>query len=92
MMICYPFWFFLAKTWLGNMLMIPITVGLPMLPFHNWLSQSGPQAETLGVGFALLDLFLLAPVTFALIWIVSDFMEVWYENRGWKTEMETKMV
>lgn len=90
MMVLYPIWFFLAKTWLGNMLMIPITIVLPMLPFNHWLSQSGPQAESIGIVFAILDLFILTPITFFLLWLVSGLMEEWYEHRGWKTEMETK--
>lgn len=74
------------------MVMVPITVGLPMLPFNHWLSQSGEQAESIGIGLAILDMLLLAPIMFGILLTLSLHMEEYYEKRGWKIEMETGMI
>ena len=85
--ILYPVWFFLAKTWLGNMMMIPIVIGLPMLPFYNILNRTGEDAESIGIGFAVLDMFLLAPITAGVLMSLSFYMEEWYEENNWKIEI-----
>ena len=91
--VIYPVWFFLSKTWLGNMLMIPITIGMPMLPFYSMLNQTvGEKAQSMGIGLAILDMLLLAPIMFGILLTISLHMEDYYEKRGWKIEMETGMI
>ncbi len=85
--LSYPFWFFLAKTWIGNMMMIPIVTGLPMLPFYNILNTTGEKAESIGILFAILDIFLLAPIVGGLFIVLSSNMEEEYEKRNWLTQI-----
>lgn len=85
--ISYPFWFFLAKTWIGSIMMIPIVIGLPMLPFHSILNTTGEQAESIGILLAILDMFLLAPIIGGLFIVLSSNMEEEYRKRGWRIEI-----
>ena len=79
----YPIWFFLSKTWIGNIMMIPIVIGLPMLPFYNILNTTGEEAESIGILLAILDMFLLAPIVGGLFIVLSSTMEEEYEKRNW---------
>ena len=85
--ISYPFWFFLARTWVGNVMMIPIVIGLPMLPFYSILNTTGEEAESIGILLAILDMFLLAPIIGGLIMVLSSTMEEEYEKRNWLTQI-----
>lgn len=85
--VCYPFWFFLSKTWLGNMMMIPIVVGIPMLPFYSLLNQSGEGAQGVGILLAILDVGLFAPIVTGLLMVLSGSMEEYYQERNWKTQL-----
>lgn len=92
MTILYPVWFFLSKTWVGNMLMIPVIIGIPILPFYKILNRTGQEIESIGIGLAILDMLLLAPIMFGILLTLSLHMEEYYEKRGWKIEMETGMI
>lgn len=69
------------------MMMIPIVIGLPMLPFYSILNTTGKDAESIGIGFAILDMFVLAPIVGGLLIVLSSTMEEWYEERNWKIEI-----
>lgn len=84
----YPIWFFLSKTWIGNIMMIPIVIGLPMLPFYNILNTTGEEAESIGILLAILDMFLLAPIVGGLFIVLSSTMEEEYEKRNWIIKMK----
>lgn len=79
----YPIWFFLSKTWIGNIMMIPIVIGLPMLPFYSILNTTGEEAESIGILLAILDMFLLAPIVGSLFIVLSSTMEEEYEKSNW---------
>jgi hypothetical protein len=85
--LSYPFWLFLTKTWIGNIMMIPIVIGLPMLPFYNVLNTTGEEAESIGILFAILDMFLLAPIVGGLFIVLSSTMEEEYERKNWLTQI-----
>ena len=91
----YPFWFFFAKTWLGNVMMIPIALApLPILIhliFPDLLMTTGEEAEGIGIGVGILTL-LCSPFTGMMFMTISDKLETNYESWNYKTEMETKMV
>lgn len=84
----YPIWFFLSKTWIGNIMMIPIVIGLPMLPFYNILNTTGEEAESIGILLVILDMFLLAPIVGGLFIVLSSTMEEEYEKRNWIIKMK----
>lgn len=91
----YPFWFFLAKTWFGNMMMIPITLTpIPILIsviLPDLMKTTGEEAEGIGIGIGILSL-LCSPFTAGLFMMLSDRLETNYEKWNYKKEMETKMI
>jgi len=93
--ILYPFWFFFAKTWFGNMMMIPITLApLPILIhliFPDLMMTTGEEAEGIGIGVGILTL-LCSPLTGMMFMTIGDKLETNYEKWNYKTEMETKMI
>jgi len=81
--IIYPFWFFLAKTWFGNMIMIPIILApIPLLIyliFPSLMMTTGEQAEGIGVGAGILTL-LCSPLTGMMFGIIGDKLEINYKK------------
>lgn len=93
--ILYPFWFFFAKTWFGNIMMIPISLApLPILIhliFPDLLMTTGEEAEGIGIGIGILTL-LCSPFTGMLFMMIGDNLETNYEKLNYKTEMQPKMI
>ena len=91
----YPFWFFFAKTWFGNLMMIPIFLApLPILIhlfFPHLMMTTGEESEGIGIGIGILTL-LCSPFTGMMFNTIGDKLEINYENWNYKTEMETKMI
>lgn len=89
--IIYPFWFFFAKTWLGNIMMIPISLTpIPILInviFPTLIKTTNPEAETIGIGIAILSL-LFSPFIACFFMIISNTMEEYYEIFNYKTEIQ----
>lgn len=87
--VLYPFWFFFAKTWFGNMMMIPISLApLPILIhliFPDLMTTTGEEA----VGVLTL---LCSPFTGMMFITIGYKLETNYEKWNYKTEMETKMI
>jgi hypothetical protein len=91
--ILYPFWFFFAKTWFGNIMMIPIALSpIPILIhliFPDAMMTTGEEGESIGTGVGVLTL-LCSPFTGGMFIIIGDKLEINYEKWNYKTEMETK--
>lgn len=85
--VLYPFWFFLSKTWLGNVIMIPVVIGLPMLPFSSMLEvpATGPE---IGILWVVIDLLVLTPLMIIMLMYTTVKLEEVYEAWGWKTVIE----
>jgi len=86
----YPFWFFLAKTWFGNIMMIPITLApIPLLIhliFPTLMMTIGEEAEVIGFGIGVLTL-LCIPFIGMMFMTISDKLEINYEKWNYKTEL-----
>ena len=91
----YPFWFFFAKTWFGNVMMIPMALAplliLIHLIFPDLLMTTGEEAEGIGNGVGILTL-LSSPFTGMMFMTIGDKLQANYESWNYKTEMETKMI
>ena len=91
----YPFWFFLAKTWLGGVLMIcliPMTPALIIgLLMPDLMNDTGEGAQDIGIGFGMFSL-LLSPFFAMPLMLLGAYLEKYYEKWNYKTEMETKMI
>jgi hypothetical protein len=74
----YPFWFFFAKTWLGNVMMIPITLlPIPLLVyliFPDLMMETSEDAKGIGIGIGMLSL------------LCSPFVGVLFETISYKLE------
>lgn len=93
--VLYPFWFFFAKTWVGNVMMIPIVLApLPILihlAFPDLIMITGEEAKGIGIGLGILAL-LCSPFIGMIFMSIGDKLEINYEKWNYKTEMKTKMV
>ena len=83
----HPFWFFLAKTWFGNMMMIPITLApIPLLIhliFPSLMMTTGEEAEGIGIGVVILTL-LCSPFTGMIFMMIGDKLEINYEKWNYR--------
>ena len=90
----YPLWFFLSKTWFGNMIMIPIsfmpTFVLVGIIFPGLLNSIG-EAKGAGVGVGMLAL-LISPFVGGGFMKMGDYLEKHYAKWNYKIEMRTKMI
>ena len=89
----YPFWFFLAKTFLGQGMMLPIALApIPILIhliFPDLMMTTGEEAEGIGMGIGMLSL-VCSPFTGMMFMTISEKLEANYNIWNYKTEMETK--
>lgn len=85
--ILYPFWFFLAKTLVGAMVMLFLYIS--WVPAIMWIispdlmQTTGPEAEGVGTGVAIFSLILAFP-TGVLFMKVGDRLSSNYEKYGYK--------
>ncbi len=90
----YPFWFFFAKTWFGNVIMIPIALALiPILIyliFNDSLIESPEYVQSTGIGATILTL-LSSPFSIVFFMCISGKLESNYHRWNYKTEIKTKM-
>ncbi len=93
--LIYPFWFFLSKTWFGNLMTIPLALSpLPILIYlisPDIMMITGEEAEGVGIGLGILTL-LCTPLSGMIIMAIGDKLEVNYQKLNYKTEMKYKMV
>lgn len=93
--VIYPFWFFLANTWVGGVLMIYIVSLIPgliiILLIPNLMNATGEEAKEIGTGMAIFSL-LLSPFFAMPLMALGDYLKRHYEKWNYKTEMKTKMV
>lgn len=91
--VVYPFWFFLAKTWLGAVLIICLVPLIPALVIGLLIPSlmNVTVEEAKGVVLVILNL-LLSPFFAIPLMVFSDYLERHYEKWNYKTELETKMV
>lgn len=88
--IIYPFWVFFAKTWLGNVIMIPVSLSvLPILiflifPELNDVTET-EEKQGIGVGIGILSI-LLSPFSAMLFLIISGLLKTSFENINYKTD------
>ena len=89
--IVYPVWFFFAKTWFGNVMMIFVSLApLPLLinmMLPELMATTGDDAEGVGMGVAILTL-MSAPFVGMFFMSVAERLEVnyleWnYKTKGW---------
>lgn len=87
--ILYPFWFFLAKTWLGTVLMICIIPVTPALIINALLPElinsTLEENKDTAVGLAIFSL-LISPFFAMLLMEIGDYLEKHYKKWGYKTE------
>jgi hypothetical protein len=93
--LVYPLWFFLAKTWLGGVLMIGL-IPLTML-FIIWLifpdlmnDVSQEEAKGIGGGMAIFSI-LCSPIFIIPLVIIGRYLERHYEEWNYITEMNIEM-
>jgi diacylglycerol kinase len=88
--IIYPFWFFLAKTWLGVVLMICLVPIIPALliglVFQSIMNTTGEEAKDIGGGLAIFSL-LLSPFIAMTLMSFGWYLEKHYEKWKYKTEI-----
>ena len=93
--VVYPFWFFLAKTWLGGVLMIclvPLMTALVIcLLIPSIMDATGEKAKDIAGGMAILSI-LLSPFFAMPLMALGYYLERHYKKWNYKTEMGTKMV
>jgi len=85
--IIYPLWYFLAKTLVGGILMLVLSVcTLPLIIHLIWPSLgdiTGEEAEALGQGLGFLSI-LAAPFCGMFYMSLSLSLEIEYEKLGYK--------
>ena len=95
--ILYPIWYILAKTWVGNVVCGIISISLlPVLLFvffrNEMFNGTNQENKDTAVGIGGLTL-LVAPLIGIGMFILSDYMEGYYEEWGYKTgEITTENV
>ena len=94
--IIYPFWFFFAKTWFGNIFMIPIVfTPVPILfwvTFPELLATTEyEEAQGIGTGTGVLSL-ICSPFVGGFFMVISSKLESNYKKWEYKTEMKTEMI
>ena len=87
--IVYPIWYILAKTWVGNVLCGIISISLlPVLLFvffqNEMFNGTNQENKDTAVGMGLLTL-LVAPLIGMGMFIVSAYLEDYYDEWGYKT-------
>jgi heme/copper-type cytochrome/quinol oxidase subunit 4 len=80
----YPFWFFFAKTWVGNLLTIPMVL-LPVptavhLVFPDLMMQSSGQSIEVGFVLFILTLFCSSFIG-GFLMIAAHDLENYYANK-----------
>lgn len=93
--ILYPFWFFFSKTWVGNVMMIPITLSIvPLiiyLLFPDLMLIQGEEAEGVGIGIGIFAI-LTSPFLVSFFFHISDFLESKYVMYNYVIGMKYKMI
>ena len=87
--IVYPIWYILAKTWVGNVLCGIISISLlPVLLFvffqNEMFNGANQENKDTAVGMGILTL-LVAPLIGMGMFIVSAYLEDYYNEWGYKT-------
>ncbi len=93
--VVYPFWFFLAKTWLGGTLMMCSVPLMPVLVIYlsvpSLMDMTGEESKDIGMCIAIPSLLICPFFAIPLIWL-GNYLESHYKKWNYKIEMETKMI
>jgi len=91
--LVYPFWFFLGRTWLGNMTMFFIVLfTLPLILsvlFPDLLETTGEDAEGIGIGVGILS-FMCSPFVAMFFTKIEGFLAEHYREWNYRMEMGYK--
>jgi hypothetical protein len=90
----YPFWFLASKTWLGNVVLVFLTLALPVAMLYlilpDLIDETGELAEGIGGLLCLLTLACSPVIGIPLIKL-SHYLEDTYIGWSYKTEIRFKI-
>ena len=88
--VVYPFWFFLAKTWLGGVLVICLVPVIPALIIGLLLPElmntTGEEAMYIGQGLVVVSI-LLSPFVAIPLLKLGWYLESHYDKWNYKIDI-----